>query len=136
MIKWEKVVNSVHQSLINNNVSIYDATIGDFEFGALRPTYEVLVAVNKISGAIEMIDAHGLSITAVSANPKIKGNIKWLDFVAWIEDQCLTNGLLPSEVKIDHLEIRPVNLSDIRIYVDKTFKTLSITDGGSRINGS
>jgi len=136
MIKWLKLVNSVHQTLIDNKVNIADARVGDFEFGGLEVTENVKSNINKDTGAIVIVDAIALIGGDKPSTHGVKSTITWNEFVNYIEQICLNNGLLPSDVAIDHLEIRPKELNDLSIYVDMTYKTLSITDSESRINGS
>jgi hypothetical protein len=136
MIKWLMLVNSVHKTLIENKVNLADARVGDFEFGGLELTENVKSNINKDTGAIVIVDARTFIGTDKPSTHGAKPTITWVEFVNHIEQKCLSNGILPSDVAIDHLEIRPNDINALSIFVDKKFKTLSITDREGRINGS
>lgn len=135
MIKWLEVVNAVHASLLKNKVSLRDARVGDFEFGGISVTHAVLVNVDKDTGAIVILDASAHKEGTIPSTNGVKPTISWLEFVGWVEEQCLVGGFLPSETAISHLEIRPGHVSELSVFVDDTFKTLCITDTEERING-
>lgn len=135
-MRWIDIVNSVHTALIKQGVSIEKAKVGDFEFGGLDRTEAIKTNVDKNTGAIVIVDAKAWYISDVPTTAGVKPSITWREFANHIEETCLKHGILPSDIAIEHLEIRPKSVDDLSIFVDTKFNQLSITDGEDRINGS
>lgn len=135
-MKWTDIVNSVHTALISSGVSIEKARVGDFEFGGLNRTQAIKTNVDKKTGAIVIVDAKSWFGVDAPSTDGVEPTITWREFVNHIENVCLKHSILPSNIAIEHLEIRPKDVSDLSIFVDTMFNQLSITDGEDRINGS
>ena len=134
-ILWREVVSEVHRALIGSKISIHGLRVGDIEFGALEVTQAVRCGIDEKTASLVVVDAAGMIGDAPVATAGVKPGLRWLEFQAYIEEQCIVNGLLPSEIGISHLEVRPKLVTDLSIYVDKRFKQLCITDEEDRING-
>ncbi len=137
MIKWTTLVKTVHKQLIASNVSLLNASVGEFEFGGLQVTSNVLCSVNAKTGALLILDKAALPKGVLEGHYTGKAGLDWFTFTNHIENLCASKDILPSEVRIDHLEVREIHcVSELSIFIDTTYKTLSITDTGQRINGT
>jgi len=90
----------------------------------------------KKTGAIVIVDAKLWFGADTPSTHGVEPTITWREFANHIEETCLKHGILPLDIAIEHLEIRPKNVNDLNIFVDTKFNQLSITDEEDRINGS
>lgn len=134
-VLWREVVSEVHSALIDSNVSIHDLRVGDIEFGALEVTQAVRCGIDEKTASLVIVDADGINEDEAVATAGVKPGMRWLEFQSYIEQQCILNGILPSEVAISHMEVRPKLVTNLSTYVDTQFKQLCVTDEEDRING-
>lgn len=134
-VLWREVVSEVHSALIGSNVSIHDLRVGDIEFGALEVTQAVRCGIDEKTASLVIVDADGINEDEAVATAGVKPGMRWLEFQAYIEQQCILNDILPSEVAISHMEVRPKLVTNLSTYVDTQFKQLCVTDEEDRING-